>query len=605
MFETFRKLRDLLDARERRNALLLFAMMLFLGLLETASVTSILPFMSVLANPEIIHQNRYLAVLHEFLGSPSKNHFLFFLAAIVFVVVVTRVIFAAATQYAIARFYNMRNFSISSRLLGQYVRQPYAWFLDRHSADLGRNVLSEVDHVVVGSLKPALELVSSTIVSLCFVALIIIVEPVIAGVALFVLGGAYGAVYLSVQKYLSWIGRDRVLANKERFQIAQDILGGIKEVKVSGTEAVSLQRFRRAASRFHRRKSASNITNQLPRFFFEAFTIGGLLVVVMVLLMRKDGDLAKVLPILGLYAFTGTRFIPALQRIYRDSAKIVFNRAALDRFHADFAGSFSPDPALCAHNLNLAPLTLRSNITLHKITYTYPGGNRPVLSDLSLAIPAKTTVGFVGTTGSGKTTVMDLVLGLLRPEKGEMHVDDVPITTNNLRAWQRTIGYVPQQIFLSDETVAGNIAFGVPPQKIDQCAIERAARFAELHRFVTEQLPQGYETRVGEGGVRLSGGQRQRIGIARALYHDPEVLAMDEATSALDNVTEQAIIEALQNLSHKKTILIIAHRLSTVRMCDRIFLLENGSIKASGAYDQLFASDKKFRQMAGVSYGTP
>lgn len=599
MLETFRKLLDLLDARERRHALLLFTMILFVGLLEAAGATSILPFMSVLANPEIVQTNKYLAALHEFLGSPNKNSFLFFLAAIIFVIVATRVSFAAATQYAIARFYSMRNFSISSRLLGQYLRQPYAWFLGRHSADLGRNVLSEVDHVVNGSLKPALELVSNTIVSLCFVVLIVVVEPVIAAVALFVLGGAYGAVYLCVQKYLRWIGTDRVLANQERFQIAQDILGGIKEVKVSGSEDVSLKRFRRPASRYHRRQAASNITNQLPRFFFEAFTIGGMLVVVMVLLVRANDDLSKVLPILGLYAFTGMRLLPNLQRIYRDSAKIAFGRDALRRLHADLAGSFNPDPTLCAHNV--APLTLRNNITLRKITYTYPASSRPVLSDLTLTIPARTTVGFVGTTGSGKTTVMDLILGLLRPENGEMRVDDVPITTNNIRAWQRAIGYVPQQIFLSDDTVAGNIAFGVPLEKIDQHAVERAARFAELHGFITEQLPRGYETRVGEGGVRLSGGQRQRLGIARALYNNPEVLAMDEATSALDNVTEQAIIEALHNLAHKKTILIIAHRFSTVRACDRIFLLENGHIKASGAYDELFASDKKFRQLASVS----
>ena len=230
--------------------------------------------------------------------------------------------------------------------------------------------------------------------------------------------------------------------------------------------------------------------------------------------------------------------------------------------------------------------------------FSYPLAERKALQGLSLSIPARTTVGIVGGTGAGKTTAVDLMLGLLTVQEGTLAVDGMPITARNLRAWQDNIGYVPQAIFLTDDTVAANIAFGIPPEQVDRAAVERAARIAELHDFVTEELPQGYDTLVGERGIRLSGGQRQRIGIARALYHDPDVLIMDEATSALDNLTEKAVMDAVHNLGHAKTIVLIAHRLTTVQSCDTIFMLEHGRLIAQGCYDELLDSSRKFRAMA-------
>ena len=232
--------------------------------------------------------------------------------------------------------------------------------------------------------------------------------------------------------------------------------------------------------------------------------------------------------------------------------------------------------------------------------FTYPEAERPALQGLSLLVPARTTVGIVGGTGAGKTTAVDIMLGLLDPTQGRLLVDGVPITRDNRRDWQRSIGYVPQQIFLTDASVAANIAFGLPPAAIDQAAVERAARTAELHDFVIGELPEGYATLVGERGVRLSGGQRQRIGIARALYHDPDVLILDEATSALDNLTEKAVMDAVHNLGHAKTIVMIAHRLTTVRDCDIIFMLEQGRVVASGSYDELIAHSRQFRALAGA-----
>ncbi|HEX2473840.1 MAG TPA: ATP-binding cassette domain-containing protein [Lacipirellulaceae bacterium] len=335
----------------------------------------------------------------------------------------------------------------------------------------------------------------------------------------------------------------------------------------------------------------------VPKSAFEIVAQGGLLIVLMVLLgWSGQENFSNVVPMLGLYAFAGMRLIPALQEIYGTLTKMTFGQAALDRLYNDLAlAAASPAPS---HPRDVVPLPLHQLLELRGVTFAYPNAERRALADISLSIPARTTTGFVGATGAGKTTLVDVILGLLEPQRGEVLVDGTSVYPDNIRAWQRSIGYVPQNIFLADDTVAGNIAFGVPRDRIDMQAAERAAKCAELHTFVLEELPDGYQTKIGERGIRLSGGQRQRVGIARALYHDPDVLIFDEATSALDNLTEKAVMDAIRNLAHLKTILVIAHRLSTVRPCDRIFLLDRGQLKTAGTFDELLAHDAGFKKLA-------
>jgi ATP-binding cassette, subfamily B, bacterial PglK len=596
MFRTFRKLRNLLSARERRNALLVVAMMLVLGLLEAAGVASVMPFVAILMHPGIVQSNTYLAALYARLAFSDANAFLLFLAAMFFVVVVGRIGFAALTQYAMVRFTAALNYSLTTRLLERYLRHPYVWFLHRHSSDLGKRMLSEVDEVINRSLIPGLQIVTRAVVVMSIAAVLIAAAPAITVSVMLMLGGAYAAVFLCTRNYLRRIGDERFTANRERFQIAADVLAGIKEVKVNGLEAAYLQRFSASTDRFARRRAAPSIIGQLPRYVFEAVAYGGILIVVMLLLARSQGDLSKVLPIVGLYVFAGLRLLPALHDLYSNLTNISFGRTALDALYVDLVTASTSDTALCQRDAARWPL--RERLELRDVTYTYPRSGRPALVDVTLSIPARTTVGFVGATGAGKTTVVDVILGLLEPQRGEVLVDGMLIRGDNVRAWQRAIGYVPQQIFLADDTVAGNVAFGVPPHKIDVLAVERACRYAELHSFVTDELPEGYHTVIGERGVRLSGGQRQRIGIARALYHDPDVLVLDEATSSLDNITETAIMDALHNLAHVKTILLIAHRLSTVRACDRIFLLAHGRLESVGTFDELLAHDARFKKLA-------
>ena len=505
-------------------------------------------------------------------------------------------LFRTFCHHVIYRFVFMRGYTIGSRLLAGYLGQPYAWFLNKHSAQLGANILTDVNKVVGQAMMPAMRLLSQGVMTLRAD------RAARRGAAE---GGAGARADARRQLRADLhrgappahaLGEARYQANHARFQVAGDAVGGIKDVKILGLEAVFLRRFRVPALAVARYDAESAAIGEIPRYVLEAIGFGGMLLFVIVMLATGEGNLGAVLPVLGVYAFAGLRLFPSLQQVYSSFTGLRFARPTLDKLHADLMetrGGAAPDEP------SSAALRLQDRLELAGVEFAYPRAGRQALRGVDMGIPARTTVGLVGGTGAGKTTVVDLILGLLEPQKGVIRVDGTPITAANRRAWQRAIGYVPQAIFLTDESVAANIAFGLPPEAIDRAAVERAARIAELHDFVMTELPQGYDTPVGERGVRLSGGQRQRIGIARALYHDPDILIMDEATSALDNLTERAVMDAVHNLGHAKTIVLIAHRLSTVRACDTIFMMEKGRVVAEGSYDELIEGNQTFRAMAG------
>jgi ABC-type multidrug transport system fused ATPase/permease subunit len=413
-----------------------------------------------------------------------------------------------------------------------------------------------------------------------------------------VLGGSYVLIYLFVRRYLRRIGGDRARANRERYKVAQEALGGIKDLKVLGLEEGYMKTFQAPALKFARSLASNQIVAQTPQYVLQGLAFGGIVVILLVLLSAEERDINGALPILALYAFAGLRLLPALQKVYQATTKLRYSGPAVEALHADLMDTAHLEMTGGPDAERRPVIHLREELKLDHITYSYPQAEMPALTDLVLAVPARTTVGLVGATGGGKTTVVDVILGLLAPQKGALLIDGVAIDGACVRAWQRNIGYVPQQIFLIDDTVAGNIAFGL--EDVDMQAVVHAARIAGLHDFVTQDLPEGYQTLVGERGIRLSGGQRQRIGIARALYRDPDVLVFDEATSALDNITEKAVMGAVHNMAHKKTIILVAHRLSTVQACDKIFLLDRGQIKASGTFNELLATSRDFREMASA-----
>lgn len=596
MIQVYKLIFALLDARERRQFWLLTVVMVAVALMEVIGISAVLLLLNVLAAPETIQTNAALSYLYGALGMSSTFNFMVILALLVLVVVLLGLAIKAAGSYSAIRFAAMRGFTVSSRLLESYLNQPYAWFLTRNSSEIAKNVLVEVDGLVNRVMAPALRLIASAIMVAAIVGFLMIVDPMVTLLAAGLLGFSYALVYLVLRERLRRVGEELMRAFGERFRVAQDAMGGIKDVKLLALEESSIERYKKAALVSARSQASIGVVSELPRFVLEAITFGTLLTLILLLLFQSGGNIAEIVPVLGIFALSVMRLLPALQQIYHALASIRGARAILEAVVNDYQSAPSWTPG--GLTAPTKPLHLEHDLELSGIGFSYATAVRPALRGLDMRISARTTIGIVGGTGAGKTTLVDLILGLLTPDSGEMSVDGTAITPTNMRAWQRTLGYVPQSIFLTDDTIAANIAFGVPKDRIDMAAVERAARTAALHGFVSSDLPEGYETQVGERGVRLSGGQRQRIGIARALYRDPALLIMDEATSALDNITERVVMEAVQNIRADKTIILIAHRLSTVRTCDVIFLMEHGKIVAQGRYEDLVTGNETFRKMA-------
>ncbi|MBD1136483.1 ABC transporter ATP-binding protein [Pelagibacterales bacterium SAG-MED49] len=566
-------------------------MTIIMAFLEMIGVASIMPFVAVLTNSELVETNIYLIKMYKLssiFGVENKNDFLFLLGIIVFILLILSISFKALTQYAKEKYVEMRIYSISGRLMKKYMCQPYSWFLNRNSADLEKTILSEVATVVIGNIAPIIELTSKTMIAIALVALLLINDTKLTLIIFFIFILFYGSIYIFSRKYLSFLGEEKLKSNQLRFTSVSEAFGGIKEIKLGGLEKFYTERFSQSAKIFSQRQVTARLFKVLPRYVLETIAFGGVLLVIL-LLMSQKGSFQNALPFIAVYIFAGYRLLPAFQSIYASINELRFAGPSLDNLFDEFQ-------KLKALNLDKRKDILRLNktINLKNISFNYPNTSKLALKNINLIIPAKTSIGLIGATGSGKTTLVDIILGLLEVKEGILEIDDQIITNENLRTWQNNIGYVPQNIYLADDTVAANIAFGVKPEDIDQNAIEQAAKNANIHNFVINELPKKYQTTVGERGVRLSGGQHQRIGIARALYHNPQVLIFDEATSALDNQTEKVIMETVYKLSKDITVILIAHRLSTLKNCESIFLLDKGQLKEQGSFEKLIKFNEQF-----------
>lgn len=583
----------LFEGSELRDLVLVFSAVVLMAVLEVAGVASIMPFLAVVSNPDIVQQQALLRWTWEAGGFTSEGRYLFALGLLVFGLIVLTNVTAIISQWLIVRFTYRQSHVLSHRLLQRYLGQPYAYVLTRNTAEMGTQMLSEVDAFVQAYLRPLMNLWAKGFTALAIVVLLLLVDPVLALAVTGIVGGAYGLIYGSIRGRLARDGQLRKRMNRARFKAANEALGGVKDLKVRGMEAAFARRFEVPSAAFARSRVFNGVMSVVPRNALEVVAFGAVMLILLYQLAVR-GDVAQVIPVVGLYAFAGYRLMPKLQQVYHAVTQLRHNAYLLEVMERDLRRlAETMEPAAAAER---PPFT--ASFGLREVVYGYDGVERPALDGITVEVPWRASVALVGSTGSGKTTCMDVMLGLLTPREGALVVDGVELDEGQRRAWRGSCGYVPQQIYLTDDTIRANIAFGVPPEQVDDAAVERAARIAQIHDFVTDSLPQGYGTVVGERGVRLSGGQRQRIGIARALYHDPEVLFLDEATSALDNVTERAIMEAMRELAGKKTLITIAHRLSTVRGCDTIHLLDRGRVVCSGTYDELLASSPAFRAMA-------
>ena len=383
----------------------------------------------------------------------------------------------------------------------------------------------------------------------------------------------YFIIYLFNRKYLTVIGHKRNRANSSRFKIIAEIIGGIKEIKVLGREKLYLKKFKSPSHEFSSHLSSSQILGEIPQFFIEIFAFGALLTIVLFLIREDGSGISSLIPLLGLYTLGAIKLKPAANIIYKSLASMKFAAASIDNIMTELENN---EQMMFSKN-EQNKFNLTDKISIEDLSYYYPGKLKPAIKNLNLHIRTNSTFGIIGATGSGKTTLVDIILGLLTPTSGKILIDNKIISKKNIRQWQNSIGYVPQNIFLSDDTIASNIAFGVEDSLIDLNKVKNAAMMAQLDEFVT-QLDDQYNTNIGERGIKLSGGQCQRIGIARALYHNPKVLVLDEATSALDENTEAEVMKAINTMVGSMTIIIIAHRLSTIKECDKIIRMEDGEI---------------------------
>ena len=595
--QVFKKLLFLLTPPERNRAGFLLFMIIIMGLLELLGVASILPFIAVLANPILIETNIFLNTAFQassMFGVETNQDFFLALGVLVFALLVLSLIVKIFTTYIRIHFVQMLEYSIGRRLIEGYLRQPYSWFLTRHSADLGKNILSEVNQVVTLGISTTIELISGGVVAIALITLLLVLDPKIALTVGFSLVISYVLIFYNVRKYLKQNGEERLKNNQLRFVTLSEVFGAAKEVKVGGLEQIYIKNYLNYAKIFASHQASASTISQLPRFLLEVIAFGGILIITFFTTIQTN-SFNNALPIISLYVFAGYRLMPALQQIYSSFTNLAFVGPSLNKLYGDIK-NLKP----IYENQDQGVLSLSKKIVLNDVYYNYPNSARTALKNINLTIPAKSTVGLVGTTGSGKTTTVDIILALLTPQKGTLEVDGQVISKQNARSWQKSIGYVPQHIFLSDSSIASNIAFGVESKDICEQAVKKASKIANLHNFIIEELPHQYQTVIGERGVRLSGGQRQRIGIARALYHNPQILILDEATSALDNQTEKAVMDAINNLSKKITIILIAHRLNSVKNCDIIFLLDKGQIKDKGTFEELIQINDEFKENSKV-----
>ncbi len=587
-----KKVISILDNKEKRFFYYLSSAFFFVAIIETFGVVLIIPFIEIASNPEIINSNYQLNLINDFFQFSNTNSFILFLGISYFFYLIFSQAFKAVIMYLQLRYTFSLESSISKRLLESYLRQTYSWFLDKHSGDMGKGILSEVAETIHYSLTPLLGMISQLFLTTLLIILIVLVNPLVALITLLFLLLLNLLIFNKVKNWIKLIGVNKVKHNQRRYKTVVEAFGAIKEIKLSGIEKIYSNKFSSAANDFSTANSNVQIVSILPKYLLEALSFGFLILFILYNLSLGN-NLTEVLPILSMFAFAALRLIPAFQQIFSSLNKINFSTKGLD----DILYRLNENKNLKISKKTNNSLQIKNKIEINNLNFVYPNSNRMALNKINLSILSGKKIGIVGSTGSGKTTLVDILLGLLKPTNGDISLDGSEISKLGLREWQNSIGYVPQNIFLSDKTIAENIAFGLSLAELDIDRVKEVCKIASLHNFISEELEQSYFTEVGERGIRLSGGQRQRIGIARALYNNPSLLVLDEATSALDNLTEKVIIESIANHSKNITTIIIAHRLNTIKNCDCIYYLEKGEIKSHGTYEELILKSKEFKKL--------
>lgn len=599
MFNLAKELYSLLTPNQRRRYLSLQIMVFFMAIMELLGIASIAPFMSLVADMQLLETNAMLNKVYLASGANSHEQFLFIAGLIVLLMLSIASMLSIITTWHLSLFAFSVGTEIGDRLYRYYLHQDWLFHASGSSAQLTKQIATESMRVTNYVILPFIQMNARLILATFISVGIFIFNPIIAtvGIVLFVSG--YIIIYKLIRKRIARYGENISSASTDRFRLMNEGFGGIKDVLLYSRSDDFVEKFKQSGRALARAQGMNTASSQAPRYFMELIAFGALISLVLVLLTRHDGTLSQVLPVLAIYALAGFKLLPALQQIYGSVTTIRGNTAAFDAIKTDLLASMAKENEknTILTSINLSEI---NHIRFNNINFTYPSKNTPALQGINIKIPINATVGFVGESGSGKSTAIDILLGLIEPDIGQFMLGDMVIGSNNRHEWQKHIGFVPQSIFLSEGSIAENIAFGLNHKDIDLDKVNQAIKLAHLEPLINS-LPKGLETKVGERGVQLSGGQRQRIGIARALYNQPEVLVFDEATSALDGMTEKVIMDAIQEMSGQKTIVLIAHRLKTVQQCDMIYLMHKGKIIDQGTYKELVENNPQFRNMAMLS----
>lgn len=568
-----KKLNYIFTGKDKIKMLFILLSVVIGSFLELLGVAIFTPFVNVILNPETIQEKWYLKILYDGLSFQTANNFLAALTGSIIFIYIFKNVFLALQKNWIYKFSYGVQMNLSTKLLKTYIQEPYTFHLNNNIAVLQRSLQEDTDLFTKGIIH-VMELVAEIAVCATMGVFLFIVSQSIAGTVLGLLLISLFIFTTLSRRFSKNLGKASQTYKANLYQWVNQSLGGIKELKILNREEYFINAYQENYKRYVHGLRINRLIAVLPRYFVEAVCMSGLLLAVIIkMFWGQRDDITTFIPQLAVFAVAAFRLLPSVGKINEHVADILYALPSLDLIYHDLKAIEDEPEVKQKEEMNWS---FEHEITISNVCYHYPDSEEMVIDMASFAIPKGKTIAFIGPSGAGKTTMVDLILGLLQPQYGKILADDLNIHKHQY-VWQKEIGYIPQVIYLSDDTIRNNIAFGIEKDKIDEAAIEQALKRAQLYEFV-ENLPAGLDTLVGDRGVRLSGGQRQRIGIARALYHDPEVLVLDEATSALDNETESAVMEAIDNLQGSKTILIIAHRLTTIRNVDMIYEVVGGKV---------------------------
>jgi ABC-type multidrug transport system fused ATPase/permease subunit len=590
------KIIRLLNRREKIQGIIVIGLFFVTSLLEVAGLGFIFLYVKLILDPAQLQTIPPLLWLYDWSGLKT-TYIMVFLGGGLMILLAVKTLMALLCAWASFRFSLARMAGFSADLFRIYLAKDYRYFLNQNSSALKQNLLDEVQNTTFNVFIPILYILSEVLALTAIVLLLVLLHPIETGIMFAFTGVFFGAYLLLVKKRLDRLGKQRNIANSERFRLVNDAFSSIKETIIWDAKWSFLSKFRVALQRYGYAVAWNHIMLQVPRYLVEALGFCLIIGLMMYHLLHTNNP-AEMISLIALYGAAGMRMMPSFNRIAVNAAQIRFHKHSLDSFYDDLKMRriipYNPNEKRAVET----PLLFEKAITYDNVSFAFSEGDDSVIDTLSLTIHKRSSVALVGASGAGKSTMVDLLLGLIYPTDGEIRIDDETLSPLNIGAWRQLIGYIPQRIVLLDDSVIANVAFGIGPEEIDIAQVKWACNVARIDTFIETELPQQYETRLGENGTRLSGGQAQRIAIARALYRKPQVLIMDEATAALDGITEREITETLEELAGKMTLIIIAHRLNTVKHCDMIYLLHKGKISDWGTYHALIERNDQFKKMA-------